>query len=359
MNGIKDVAQKAGVSISTVSNVLNGKRYVSPELAQRVRAAARELAYEANPIAQRMKSNHSGIIGIITGDMYGVFYPYIVKGISEIATERGYQIVLSDARSAYGDRSAENYEFELFQQYINNRVDGIIFASVASKEHIERYCRKLLEAVNKFKPTPLVSLERDLTPYGIDSVYFDGFENSRMAVRHLIDCGCRKICHISGPGYMEIAEERIEGYLNVMNEYGLEVNERKMIAKGNYSHQGGYLAMKELLENVPDLDGIFCGNDQMAIGALKVLKEYGKEVPRDIKLIVYDDIFIASIVEPSLSTIHIKKKHAGIEAAKILLDRIENPGNCESVNKVLMDGRLVVRKSTMASAPEDWILSEW
>ena len=98
MNGIKDVAQKAGVSISTVSNVLNGKRYV--------RAAARELAYEANPIAQRMKSNHSGIIGIITGDMYGVFYPYIVKGISEIATERGYQIVLSDARSAYGDRSS-------------------------------------------------------------------------------------------------------------------------------------------------------------------------------------------------------------------------------------------------------------
>ena len=78
MNGIKDVAQKAGVSISTVSNVLNGKRYVSPELAQRVRAAARELAYEANPIAQRMKSNHSGIIGIITGDMYGVFYPCLL-----------------------------------------------------------------------------------------------------------------------------------------------------------------------------------------------------------------------------------------------------------------------------------------
>ena len=129
--------------------------------------------------------------------------------------------------------------------------------------------------------------ERDLTPYGIDSVYFDGFENSRMAVRHLIDCGCRKICHISGPGYMEIADERIEGYLNVMNEYGLEVNESKMIAKGNYSHQGGYLAMKELLENVPDLEGIFCGNDQMAIGALKVLKEYGKEVPRDIKPVSY------------------------------------------------------------------------
>ena len=129
-----------------------------------------------------------------------MFYPYVVKGISEIATERGYQIVLSDARAAYGSRTAETYEFELFQQYINNRVDGIIFASVASKEHSERYCKKLLESADKFKRTPLVSLERNLTPYGIDSVYFDGYANSVMAVQHLIDCGCRKICHISGPG---------------------------------------------------------------------------------------------------------------------------------------------------------------
>ena len=204
-----------------------------------------------------------------------------------------------------------------------------------------------------------MSLERNLTPYGIDSVYFDGYANSVMAVQHLIDCGCRKICHISGPGYMEIAEERILGYLATMRQNGLPVNERKMIAKGNYSHQGGYLAMKELLENVPDLDGIFCGNDQMAIGALKVLKEYGKQVPQDVKLIGYDDIFISSIVEPSLSTIHIKKKHAGMEAAKILLDRIENPDDRKPVRGVLMDGRLVVRKSTVAAAPEDWILSEW
>lgn len=359
MIGIKDVAKKAGVSISTVSNVLNEKRYVSPELAKRVRAAAQELSYEANPIAQRMKSNHSGIIGIITGDMYGVFYHYILKGISEIAADKGYQIVSGDARVAYGNRAAENREFKLFQQYINNRVDGIIFASAASKEHTRHHCQRLLETANKFKPTPLVSLERDFTEFGIDSVYFDGYANSIIAVQHLIDCGCRKICHISGPGYMEIVEERIEGYLQAMDQNGLEVHKKSMIVKGNYSHQGGYLAMKELLENVPDLDGVFCGNDQMAIGALKVLKEYGKKVPEEVKLIGYDDIFISSIVEPSLSTIHIKKRHAGIEAAKILLERIESQDETSPVQKILMDGRLVVRRSTVATAPEDWILSEW
>ena len=359
MVGIKDVARKAGVSISTVSNVLNGKRYVSPVLAERVRSAAVELSYEANPIAQQMKSRHSGIIGVITGDMYGVFYPYVVKGIDEVATQRGYQVLLSDARSVYGNQSAEKYELELFRQYINNRVDGIIFASVVSKERSANYCEKLKKLADKYKKTPIVSLERDFSGYGIDSVYFDGYENSSIAVQHLYDCGCRKICHISGPDHMEIVEERIEGYLDTMKKNGLRVNTRKMIVKGNYSHQGGYRAMKELLENVPDLDGVFCGNDQMAVGALKVLKEYGRRVPEEIRLIGYDDIFISSIVEPSLSTIHIKKRHAGIEAARVLFDRIENQDSGKSVCKILMDGRLVVRRSTVASAPEDWILSEW
>lgn len=359
MIGIKEVAQKAGVSISTVSNVLNGKRYVSPELVKRVQAAVEELSYEANPIAQQMKSKRSGIIGIMTGDMYGVFYPYLVRGISEVAAEKGYQIILSDARVPHGSRTAENYELELFQQYVNNRVDGIIFVSAAPEDHSESHCKKLKAAANRFKYTPIVSLERDFTDYGVDSVYFNAYENSIMAVQHLIDCGCRKICHISGPDHMEIVEERIEGYLSALKQNGMEADESRMIAKGNYSHQGGYLAMKELLENIPDLDGVFCGNDQMAVGALKVLKEYGKKVPEEIKLIGYDDIFIAGIVEPSLSTIHIRKKRAGIEAAKILLDRIENPDSPEAVKKVLMEGRLVVRKSTVASAPEDWILSEW
>ena len=359
MAGIKDVARRAGVSISTVSNVLTGNRYVSPELSERVRAAASELAYAANPIAQQMKGSRSGIVGVITGDMYGVFYPYIVKGINEVLTLHGYQIMQSDARNAYGNRNAEKREYELFQQYINNRVDGIIITSGVPRAHIKAYCRKIREAANKFKRTPVVSLERNLSAYGIDSVYFDGYANTGIAVQHLIDCGCRKVCHITGPGFMEIVEERVAGYLDTMKKNGLEVDEKRMIAEGNYSHQSGYYAMKKLIENVPDLDGVFCGNDQMAIGALKVARELGRRVPQDLKLIGYDDIFISSIVEPSLSTIHIKKRHAGIEAAKILLDRIEHPDQDGPVKQILMEGRLVVRKSTVETAPEDWILADW
>ena len=104
MSGIKDVAKRAGVSISTVSNVLNKSKYVSPELVRRVELAVEELSYEANPIARSMKNNKTGTIGVITEDICGVFYPYVVKGINSVADEKGYQIMICDAQGTYGDK---------------------------------------------------------------------------------------------------------------------------------------------------------------------------------------------------------------------------------------------------------------
>ena len=359
MVGIKDVAKKAGVSISTVSNVLNKSKYVSPELAKRVEDAVKELQYVANPIARSMKNNRTGIIGVITEDVCGLFYPYVVRGINSVADEKGYQVMLCDGKSAYGDSEAVKREYNLFQRLFSNRVDGIIFASTISSEESMDYLKNLQKEANMHKRIPFVSLERDFTKAGIDSVYFDGLTNASMAVRHLIDVGCRKICHITGPRGMAIVQERIRGYIDTMKENGLPVEEG-MISYADYSHQSGYLAMRELLENVPDLDGVFCGNDQMAVGALKYLKEAGKKVPEQIKVMGYDDVFLASVMEPSLSTIHIKKMHAGIEAAKILFDRIEQGEESRYAPKgILMEGSLVVRNSTVAGMPQDWNLVDW
>lgn len=360
MSGIKDVAKRAGVSISTVSNVLNKSKYVSPELVKRVEKAAEELSYEVNPIARSMKNNKTGTIGVITEDMCGLFYPYVIKGINLVASEKGYQITIYDTQGAYGDQAALKREEEVFRRLATSRVDGILFVSMVSNEHKEKYFSQIKRLTSQYKRIPLVSMERDFTGVGIDSVYFDGYENAKCAVQHLIDCGCRKIGHITGPVVMQIAKERIRGYKICLEENHLPVDEEKMIIHGDYSHQSGYMAMKQLLYDVPDLDGVFCGNDQMAIGALKVLKECGKRVPEDIKLIGYDDVFLASVVEPSISTIHIQKKHSGIEAAKMLFQRIENQDEEFTEPKgIKMESRLVIRKSTVADAPEDWILSDW
>lgn len=357
MAGIKDVAKRAGVSISTVSNVLNNSKFVSPDLQRKVEIAAKELAYRPNPVARSMKKKKSGTIGVITADMCGLFYPYIVKGIYSVANEKGYQIMICDTQGVYGEAAAIERELEKFKSLITNRVDGIIFASVVPKSGQANYLKKLKNLAEHDKKIPLVSIERDFSEFGIDSVFFDGVTGAKMAVRHLIDGGCKRIGHISGPLFMSIATDRALGYQEAMSEAGLNVDE-SMIAEGDYSHQSGYAAMKELLKSMPDIDGVFSGNDQMAVGALKALREHHIKVPEEIKMIGYDDVFISSVVEPALSTVHIRKKHAGIETAKILFDRIENEDKTE-VTRMKMESRLVVRKSTVKDAPEDWILSDW
>lgn len=354
--GIKSVAEKCGVSISTVSNVLNNTRYVSPELARRVRSAAEELGYVPNPVAKNMKNAKSHIIGIIANDMYGVFTQYIVKGISEVAAQRGYTIIVSGAKNP--GKSAEEREMELLQQYINSNVDAVILSSTVFEALSRKYAERIIEVANRFKYTPVVSLERDFSAFGIDSVFFDGYSNAKIAVQHLIDNGCKYICHISGPENTQMAKERIDGYKAALEENGLAFRSC-MMASGNYDHKSGYLAMKQLLDNNPFMDGVFCANDQMGVGALKTLKEYGLAAPNDIKVIGYDNIFVSSIMEPSLSTIHIRKQRAGSEAARIAIDRIENNTSELPIQKILLQGRLVVRKSTVASAADDWILTDW
>lgn len=360
MSSIKDVAVRAGVSISTVSNVLNKAKYVSPQLVERVEKAVEDLGYEANPIAASMKSQKSGTIGVITEDMCGVFYPYVVRGISMIADEKGYKTIICDVNGKKDGATALERELELFHKLLASRVDGIIFVSSISGVGLDEYFADLKRiADQRNKRTPIVSLERDLTMLGIDSVYFDNYFNAQKAVKHLIDCGCKKICHIAGSRELQIAQERIEGYEKSLADGGLELHRDSMIVYGDYTHQSGYLAMETLLNQVPDLDGVFCGNDQMAIGALKVMKEKGIAVPQDVKLIGYDDVFVSSIVEPPISTIHIQKRTAGRKAAEILFERIEDHGKNDLAIGIKLESRLVIRRSTMGAVTEDWDLNDW
>lgn len=359
MAGIKEVAKRAGVSISTVSRVLNQSKYVSPEIVRKVQVAVEELSYKADPVARNMKRKETKMIGIITADICGLFYPYIIEPIYQVANEKGYQITVCDSQGVRrGESGALEREFERFQGLIDNRVDGIIFVSVVTKDRQEHYLKQLQKLASGSKEIPLVSLERDFSEYGIDSVYFDGYSGAKTAVNHLLDCGCKKIAHITGPQFMNIVEERIRGYRDALRASRLGTAE-EMIAEGNYSHPSGYKAMKELLDKFPDLDGVFCGNDQMAVGAMKAIQELGRKMPEEIKVIGYDDVFVSSVVQPALSTIHVSKKKAGFEIARTLFDRIEKKNESPDPVRTEIPTRLIIRQSTVSGSPDDWILSEW
>ena len=360
MVSIKEVAKKAGVSISTVSNVLNNRKFVSPILTQRVEKAVKELDFCANPFAQRMKLKNVKTVGIIAVDLAGMFYPYIVRGAYDVFNARGYKLTAMSLDGAKDENTVCDRLKNALLSLIQNRVGGILFPGMVSAAYYQKELAPIIEKARKNTNTAFVCLENDLSAYDIDSIFSDGILWADKAVSHLIDMGCRKIGHISGPKFFPNIQDRISGYKNALNRAGLPIDDEKMISEGDYSHQSGYRAAKDLLSKMPCLDGIFAANDQMSVGVLKALFEAGKKVPEDVKVISFDNVLIASILEPSLSTVHIKKQFMGQRAAELLLDTIENGApNSKKALRLELEAKLIVRKSTCKDAVDDWNILNW
>ncbi|MDR1374184.1 MAG: LacI family transcriptional regulator, partial [Treponema sp.] len=321
---INDVAKRAGVSISTVSNVINKNKFVSPELCRRVKDAVKEMDYTANPIARKMKVKYTKTIGVISADLCGLFFPYVLKGMYDVFISKGYKLIVMDSEGVHDNIGSIKKLREGITSLIQDRVDGIAFFSMVPEKMEVDIISDVMKASFSKKPTVFVCVEKDLSKYGIDSVYANSERGADTATSHLIETGCRCIGHISGPVFFTVVQDRIAGYKNAMERNGLAVDEPQMIANGDYSHKSGYLAMRELLGKMPDIDGVFVANDQMSVGAMKAIFEADKRIPEDVKVIGYDDVFIASVLEPSLSTIHIQKHFMGKRAAELLIAQIEN-----------------------------------
>jgi LacI family transcriptional regulator len=353
---INDVAKQAGVSISTVSNVINKNKYVSDALAERVTTAVRDLNYTANPIAQKMKSKYTKTIGVISADLCGLFYPYVLKGIYAAFHSRGYRLVVMDTEGINDTIGSIKKLRDGITSLIQDRVDGIVFSSTVPEEMEAEIINDVMR-ISASQKTAIVCVEKDMSKYGIDSVYANSLLGADTATSHLLDLGCRRVGHITGPCYFTVAQDRIAGFKTAMNRRGFEVDDTRMIASGDYTHKSGYLAMKELLSKMPGLDGVFIANDQMSVGAMKALFEAGKRIPEDVKVIGYDDVFIASVLEPSLSTIHVQKHMMGKMAAELVIEQIDD--SSKPAAAVELESKLIVRRSTVKDAPEDWILVDW
>jgi DNA-binding LacI/PurR family transcriptional regulator len=349
MANIKDVAEKAGVSISTVSNVINGTKYVSEELKQKIQKAIDELRYEVDPLARSLKSKRTMTIGVVITNINRIFFPQVLSGIQEHAARNGYSL----------NFCTTNDSFEAEKKYVqmleSSQVDGIILDSVADTGR-EDYFRYLSKLGNARKTIPVVSIERRMDSYGIDSVAVNNLQGGSLAVRHLADCGCTRIAHISGPLGSCMAQDRLNGYKSELEKLGLKLDD-EMVMEGDYSPLSGYHAMRKLLSAGVAADGVFAANDQMAIGAIKAIRENGLRIPEDIRVIGFDNTFVASIVEPALSTVNVPRYKMGDMAVEMLIRRIEGPsaetGCCE------LPINLIVRQSTDLRGDKNWDLFGW
>jgi len=339
MANIIDVAKKAGVAISTVSNIVNGKGNVSEETTRKVMQVVEELGYEVDAVARNMKGARSRMIGIIITNFSRVFFAPVLRYCREIAEAQGYNLLCIES----------NDDFKLERQYINmmknNHFDAIILDTVAEFDD-EMYFEYLRTLSNRSKQISVVCIERDLTAYGIDSVDVDNYTGAQNAMDHLTALGCKKTLHITGPVNSWVAEWRARGYNDHISN---NPDAEQLIVFGDFSPKSGYDAVRKLLMSnfEPPFDAIFASNDQMAVGEIKALQEVGITIPEQVKIIGFDDSFVASLIEPTLSSVHISRSRIGMQAMRMALERISNPDI--TARKYTVETQLVVRKSTEAN----------
>ena len=351
MAGIKEVAKKAGVSISTVSNVMNSKKAVSPELKARVNEAIEELQYEVNPVGRGLKSNKTNQVGVIVPSFNQVYFPAVLQGIHEAGVKYGYTILVFETNGSV-EREKEHVRF-----LQHSWTDGILLASYANGENISdrKYIRSLLDSGNRKKRIPVVSLESDIDP-GIDAVVIDNRKAAEIAVNHLISLGHKSIAHVSAPLRFQIGNLRLEGFKETMKQAGLPIDP-DLICEGDYSPISGYHCMKEIIKKGKPFTAVFAGNDQMGIGVLRALLDEGYRVPEDVAVIGIDNNFPSTLVSPSLSSVNLPKYDLGYQAMHLLNERMLNPEKPRSV--ITLESDLVVRKSTSNEGSGTWNLYGW
>ena len=345
---IKDVAAASGVSIATVSNVLNNRRFVSEELKQRVYKAVDELDYTVNPIARSMRASKSFAVGVVVLDLNCIFFAPMLKGIQKVMSRAGYSVIMYDS----------NYSMELEMKYsrmlANSMVDGIILAGISTEENSMFYSS--LRSSTGRSMLPIISIENNLSDIGIDSVYIDNEKASYTATSHMIELGCKRIAHIKAPQTTTSNSARLRGYRKALMDSGLECDP-SLELDGDFSAASGYQAALRLIRAGKNFDGIFAANDQMAVGAMRALHNYNINIPGEVKIVGFDNTFVASIMDPALTTIRVPNYQMGVSAAQCLLRRIQNPQ--EKVSSIQMEYELIIRRSTMASAQTNWDMVYW
>ncbi len=326
---IVDVAKRAGVSIGTVSRVVNTQ--AGPEATRRrVMDAIADLHYVPNHVARSLKRRSTEQIALLVPDIANPVYVAMAKAIQQRAKERGYRLSLMSADDAPGE---EEFALDSLEQ---RRVDGLVICSLKPTQ-------KLVERLEAARGRVCV-VGRVPEEARVDNVRVDSTGGAQAAVQHLLDGGRRTIGFINGPPGTVPAEARAAGYHRALEENGLRID-GSLVVNGEFSMAGGYRSVDALLARQDDLDAIFCANDVIALGALRRLRELGMGVPSQVALVGMDDIDLEKISTPTLSTVSLLAEERGRLAAQLLLERLLE-GTSEEPRKVTVTPRLIVRESS-------------
>jgi LacI family transcriptional regulator len=329
---LKDVARLAGVHPGTASKALNPRtrKDVSARTVEAVLDAARELGYLPDPIARSLRTKRSNVIGVILPDITNPVFPPAVRGIEDALREAGYTALVGNTDNDLGR------EEELFRAMQGRRVDGFIIGT-ARREH------PLLQKAAA-EGVILVQLNRVTDDPAIPAALVDDASGMRLAVDHCVALGHRRLAHLAGPRDMSTGESRRQAFVAACERHGEAIDEAVVIDCDAYSVDAGARATEQLLQESPQCTAILGGNDLIALGAYRVLAERGITITKDVSVLGFNDMPFVDMFQPPLTTVHVPQYHIGVEAARLLLERLDNPD--APAKRLVLPARLVVRGST-------------
>ncbi|HXT30744.1 MAG TPA: LacI family DNA-binding transcriptional regulator [Vicinamibacterales bacterium] len=331
---MKRIAGELGVSITTVSKVLNNREDIGHATRARVLAKVAELGYQPNAVARSLTLRRTHTIGVVIPDLMHSFFVEIVAGLEAAASARGYGLLLCSSNE---DPAKERQELDMLRQ---RQVDGIVLGSANASGNTD-----LLERLTSLG-IALVMIDRDDHPdVRCDRVVTDDHEVGRLATAHLVDQGRRAIAHITGTQVVH-AKRRAEGYRAALKAAGMKAR-TDWVVRGGFKEGDGYRGMKKLLTMKPRVDAVFAANDPSAIGAMKAIWDAGLRVPDDIAIVGAGDIALGDLLRVPLTTVSWSREEQGRTAAELLLDRIDaDPDAPARARRVVIPPHIVVRRSS-------------
>lgn len=329
---VSQVAREAGVSVATVSRVLNKSRYVSDETRERVMAAVQKLDYHINLPARTLKTGKTGRIGVVVPDIGNLFWANVVKGVEDQVAQQGYHVLLCNTDET------PSREATFIRMMREAWVDGIIIATTGGND------RLLYECAKDGLPVVLIDRRLDMLDVPADVVVLDNFGSTYKAVRYLHGLGHTRIGMITGPIAITPGSERLAGYRKGLEDLGLPKDE-SVVAVGNLKIDSGYELTLRFLELDRRPTAIVVANNVMVTGAIKAVREVGLRIPEDVSIISFDDTVFAEIVDPPLTVVAPPSNEMGLTAGRLVMQRLTLRAAPISYREVILKPSFIERQS--------------
>lgn len=331
---IKELAKEIGVSIATISRVINNSGYVSEETRKKVVQAIEDYQYVPNAIARSLSTKDSRSIGVIIADIENEFFSAIISGINEVAEKNGYNIHFM------GSGESIQSEHKFLETVEKQRLAGVIMTPISEEDNITR--GKLIKMQEN--GVPVILVDRDITRAKFDGVFVDNIAGASDGVEELIKAGHSKIAIITGPDTSKPGKERLQGYIRAMNKAGLPISE-SYIVSGDFKIEKAYQCTEKLLQLEDPPTAVFTSNNLTTLGCLKYLTEKKMKIGQQISIVGFDDIETLKIIGYKLSVVARDAKQQGREAMSLMLKRLKEKEIPEAPVKMCVPYKVIMRGS--------------